>query len=94
MSKKMNYQQNLEYHLTYGQDCKDACRGNAKPFAVSYMDKLVQVTYICSHCFHIQDTLYNKSWYLKACFNLGLNPHTLKPADELTESENSDNAAN
>ncbi len=94
MTKKMNYQQNLEYHLTYGQPCKNCKQGNATQFSVSYMDKLVSVTYICVKCFHIQETLYNKSWYLKACFNLGLNPHTLKPADELTESENSDNAAN
>lgn len=84
MTKKFNYQQNLENSLQFGQICRFNKRHKALPYAVSNMGQFTQVTYRCNICNSLQDTLYNTSWYIRGCTVLGLNPNTLK-ADTNTE---------
>lgn len=75
MTKKLNYQQNLEYDLEYGQICRINKRHKTFPYCVSILGSITQITYVCRICGNIQDTLYNTSWYLTACQHLEIDPH-------------------
>jgi len=76
---QLNYLQNLEHCLEFGQECKRNRKHKAIPYSVDDLGPLTQVTYRCNICNSPQDTLYNTSWYLEACKNLKYDQETLKP---------------
>lgn len=79
MAKHLDYIQNLEQCIEFGQICKHNRKHKACVYAVSNLGIITQITYYCSRCNTLQDTLYNTSWYLQACHNLNLDDKTLTP---------------
>jgi hypothetical protein len=69
--KKLNYLEMIDYHFSYGQDCRKCNYRGCKMFAVSDLNQFTMVTFKCTRCGNLQDTTYNTNHYKEAMKKLG-----------------------